>query len=79
MRQSFLPSTVEHDSFVPRGDTIDFEADATGFSAGTIWVRMLGQWLGFVMFYDFQNRQLFERRSQQVRGQAGPGSQFQNV
>jgi len=66
MRQLDLPLGVEADRFaeifVPRGDTLDFEPDSTGFSAGTIWTRMAGQWLGFVMFYDHDNRQ-FDFRS----------------
>jgi hypothetical protein len=43
--------------FVPRGDTIDFEPDASGLSAGTVWLRMAGQWFGFAMFYDRDNGQ----------------------
>jgi hypothetical protein len=61
MRQWNLPISVEADlfaeGFVPRGDTIDFEVDKTGLSAGTIWVRIAGQWVGFVIFYDCDNDQ----------------------
>jgi hypothetical protein len=53
MRQLDLSPEI----FVPRGDTLDFEPDTTGFSAGTIWIRMAGQWVGFVLFYDRDNDQ----------------------
>jgi hypothetical protein len=39
-------------AFVPRGDLTHWEPDPTGHSAGTVWVRMIGQWVGFIMFFD---------------------------
>jgi hypothetical protein len=43
--------------FIPRGDSIDWEPDPGGHSAGTIWLRMFDWWVGFVVFYDADNAQ----------------------